>query len=228
MPLLQRAMLEQFHETHVEVTLTADVAPRAKLRRNMTHNALVAQLFTANADSPKGRQMINRLMEDAKMIHFDGVHTIKFVFNSSRIASMYLGLAFRINGTCLELEDSEADQVDGMYQLARLKRQYALRVYGAGNIGLVALLAALANLPGVQVVDAERPRLVSTDITDNRYFSLRFATEDCPDALRGVTKIDFRGQMVTIHHHLLQQRLPCARCFAPYHTTGYCKANRSN
>ncbi|KAE8962628.1 hypothetical protein PR003_g30773 [Phytophthora rubi] len=29
MPLIQRAMLEQFHEAHVEVTLTAVVAPRA-------------------------------------------------------------------------------------------------------------------------------------------------------------------------------------------------------
>ncbi|KAE8884878.1 hypothetical protein PF008_g3092 [Phytophthora fragariae] len=101
MPLLQRAMLEQFHETHMEVTLTADVSPRAKLRRNMTHIALFAQLYEANADSERGRQMIDKMMDDVKMLHFDGIHTLHFVFTSGRVARSYLGLAFRLQGVVL-------------------------------------------------------------------------------------------------------------------------------
>jgi hypothetical protein len=40
MPLLQRAMMEQFHEMHIETALTADISPWVKLRRSMTHHAL--------------------------------------------------------------------------------------------------------------------------------------------------------------------------------------------
>ncbi|KAE9339352.1 hypothetical protein PF008_g11610 [Phytophthora fragariae] len=107
MPLLQRAMMEQFHETHIEVTLMADIPPRAKLRKNMTHHTVLDLLYTANADSARGRQMIGRVMDDVKNLHFDGIHTLKFVFNSRRVATLYTGLAFHLNGVCVVLEDSE-------------------------------------------------------------------------------------------------------------------------
>ncbi|KAL4106604.1 hypothetical protein PRIC1_004651 [Phytophthora ramorum] len=168
LPLLQRAMLEQFHESHVEVLLTTDVPPTARLRRNMNHQSLMAQLYAANADSARGRQMLNRIMDDVKRVSFDGVHTLRFVFNSRRVADQYAGLAFRLNGTCIMLEDTEYGGSTGRYTPARLRRQYALRAYGAEEMGLVVLLAALGQLPGVTVVDAERPRLDSTDIVDNR------------------------------------------------------------
>jgi len=73
MTLLQRAMLEQFHESHVEKTLTADVSPRAKLRRNMTQHPIFGLLYTANGDSERGRLMMQRMMEDVKILHFDAL-----------------------------------------------------------------------------------------------------------------------------------------------------------
>ncbi|KAE9328882.1 hypothetical protein PF008_g16065 [Phytophthora fragariae] len=223
LPVLQRAMLEQFHENHLETMLTADVAPSARLRKGMTHNTIFTQLHAANADSARGTQMIARMMEDVKRIHFDGIHTLKLVFNSQRVAHLYQGLGFRLNGTCIELEDTEEEQAVGMYRPARLKRQYAVRVYGADDIGLVVLLAALGRLPGVTIVDAERSRIDSTEVVDNRYHLLRFNDEQCPEALRGITKLDMHGYLVTLHHHVIHQRPPCARCYAPYHTTRFCK-----
>lgn len=104
----------------MEVTLTTKVLPSAKLRRNMTHSILLSQLYSANADSPTGRQMISHLMDDVKIMYFDGAHTIKFVFNSRRIANLYLGCAFRLNGTYLEIEDSESGPLDGTYRMERL------------------------------------------------------------------------------------------------------------
>ncbi|KAE8980760.1 hypothetical protein PR001_g24195, partial [Phytophthora rubi] len=216
-------MIEQFHETHQEVMLTADVSPKAKLRRGMTHSKIIAQLYAANADTRRGRQMIDHVMDDVKSLHFDGIHTLKFVFNSQRVASLYKGMAFRLNGTCIQLEDSEADATSSAYGSARLRRQYAIKVYGAEGIGMVALLAALGKLPGVLVVDAEKPRLDSTTIVDNRYLLLRFNEETCPTALRGITKIELKGHLLTLHHHVVHQRLPCGRCYAPFHTTGFCK-----
>ncbi|KAE8879708.1 hypothetical protein PF005_g22588 [Phytophthora fragariae] len=50
---------------------------------------------------------------------------------------------------------------------------------------------------------------------------------DCPTTLRGVTKINMGDSLITLHHHLTQPRLPCGRCYAPFHTTGFCKANPS-
>lgn len=224
MPVLQRAMIEQYHESHIEATLTAGVPPRAKLRRSMTTFTLFAQLYEGNADTARGRQMIDKMMDDVKLIYFDGTHTLKFVFHSHRIANDYLGLAFRLHGVCLELEDTERRHTAGTFRQAQLNRQYAIRVYGTSSIGLVALLAAMGQLPGVHIVDAERPRLEATDKIDTRFVVIRFLGTDCPEALRGVTKLTMAGQVLTLHHHLTQQRLPCARCFVPYHTTGFCRA----
>ncbi|KAE9017293.1 hypothetical protein PR002_g13426 [Phytophthora rubi] len=108
MPVLQRAMVEQYHETNLEATLTADVDPRARLRKSMTHNTLIGMMYSANGDTARGRLMISRLMEDVKRLKFDGIHTLSFVFNSQRIAQLYQGFAFRLNGTCIELEDTTA------------------------------------------------------------------------------------------------------------------------
>ncbi|KAG2766978.1 hypothetical protein Pcac1_g21816 [Phytophthora cactorum] len=45
MTVLQRAMMEQFREKHIKVTLTADVPPQVPLRRNVTHVVLFTELF---------------------------------------------------------------------------------------------------------------------------------------------------------------------------------------
>ncbi|KAE8987589.1 hypothetical protein PR003_g22658 [Phytophthora rubi] len=217
-------MVEQFHERHCEMMLTADIPPRAKLRRSMTHTSLLGQIHTANADTAAGRLLLTRLLEDVKRLQFDGLHTLKFVFNSARVARRYTGLGLRLNGTCIELEDTTEDAAKATYRPARLRRLDAVRAYGVDALGLVALLAALGRLEGVDVIDAERSRAESSDIVDNGFFQLRFSTEHCPIMLRGVTKLEMHGHAVTLHHHVIYQRLPCARCYAPYHTTGFCKA----
>lgn len=125
----------------------------------------------------------------------------------------------------IELDDSEISQMGGTYRQAQLKRQHAVRAYGAGTLGLVTLLAVLRLFPGVQVMDAERPRGDLSATADNRYLLVRFKSDECPAALRGVTKLDIGGCLITIHHFLAQQRIPCARCYVPFHTTGFCKAN---
>ncbi|KAE9292768.1 hypothetical protein PF008_g24978 [Phytophthora fragariae] len=88
LPVLQRAIIEQYHGIHLETPLTADVDPRARLRKTMTHNTILGMLYAANGDTARGRQMISRLMEDVKRLHFDGIHTLTFVFNSERVAHL--------------------------------------------------------------------------------------------------------------------------------------------
>ncbi|KAH7473968.1 uncharacterized protein KRP23_8105 [Phytophthora ramorum] len=228
MPLLQRALMEQFHETHVEAALTAAVQPRTKLRRNMTHHTLLGLLYKANADTTPERLMIHRLMDDVKILHFDGIHTLTFVFHSRRLAMEYCSLAVRLQGTCIELEDSEERIADGVLGPAQLRRQYAIRVYNLGPIGLVPLRARMDKLPGVHIVDAERPRIDSTEVVDNRYAMIHFLGHECPKELCGVTRIDMGGTQIAAHHHLIHARLPCARCYAPYHTTGFCRATMTH
>ncbi|KAL4163651.1 hypothetical protein KRP22_005079 [Phytophthora ramorum] len=228
MPLLQRALMEQFHETHVEAALTAAVQPRTKLRRNMTHHTLLGLLYKANADTTPERLMIHRLMDDVKILHFDGIHTLTFVFHSRRLAMEYCSLAVRLQGTCIELEDSEERIADGVLGPAQLRRLYAIRVYNLGPIGLVPLRARMDKLPGVHIVDAERPRIDSTEVVDNRYGMIHFLGHECPKELCGVTRIDMGGTQIAAHHHLIHARLPCARCYAPYHTTGFCRATMTH
>jgi hypothetical protein len=103
------AMPRTSHASHVK-TLTADVSPRAKLRRTMTHHAIFGILYKANADSERGRLLTQRIMEDVKILHFDGIHTLKLTFHSKRIASRYQGLiTCRLQGTCLKVEDSDEE-----------------------------------------------------------------------------------------------------------------------
>ncbi|KAE8913895.1 hypothetical protein PF005_g15000 [Phytophthora fragariae] len=136
---------------------------------------------------------------------------------------MYKGLAFRLNGVCVELENSDSDLRQGAYTMARLCRQFVIRIYGTGRLGLVTLLTALGNLPSVQVADAEKPQADLTDGVDTRHFLVRFQQEECPTELRGIMELDIRDYHLTLHHYLLHQRMPCGRCGAPYHTTGFCK-----
>ncbi|KAG6968414.1 hypothetical protein JG687_00003765 [Phytophthora cactorum] len=57
MPVLQRSMVEQFHEEHVEATLTTNVPSRVPLRRTTTHLTLLTELLNANKDVRHGAAM---------------------------------------------------------------------------------------------------------------------------------------------------------------------------
>ncbi|KAG3114207.1 hypothetical protein PI124_g6989 [Phytophthora idaei] len=100
---------------------------------------------------------------------------------------------------------------------------YSVRVLGADGVGIATLARAFTQLAGVSVLDAERPRLPAHASVDNRHFLVRFAQQDCPAALQGVTRVKIGSATVGIHHHLNYQRLPCARCYSSRHTTEFCK-----
>lgn len=226
MPVMQRAIVEQFHEQHVEKTLTAHVPPQVRLRKGMKHIGLMKMLHQANTDERHGIEMLKRIMTDVKLLYFDGIHTLKFVFPSKRVAAFYEGAAFRLQHGIIELEDSEKpreDQMQGSYNPAQLRRLYAVRVYGTREIGLVALTAVLSNLTGVSVLDVERPRGTSDAIVDNRFVQIHFDQESCPEVLRGITHVIVGSSQLTIHHHLLHAREPCKRCYSPQHTIAYCR-----
>ncbi|KAG2773492.1 hypothetical protein PC129_g16836 [Phytophthora cactorum] len=50
MPVGHRAIVEQFHEAHIEATLTADVPSCVPLRKNISQYFLLAELLKANGD----------------------------------------------------------------------------------------------------------------------------------------------------------------------------------
>ncbi|KAE9011629.1 hypothetical protein PR003_g15042 [Phytophthora rubi] len=64
--------------------------------------------------------------------------------------------------------------------MARLCRQFVIRIYGTGRLGLVTFLTALGNLPSVQVADAEKPQADLTDGVDTR-LSRSVPTGGMPD-----------------------------------------------
>ncbi|KAG3114206.1 hypothetical protein PI124_g6990 [Phytophthora idaei] len=87
MPVLERAMVEQFHAMHIETTLIAEVPPQVRLRKNMSHFHLLEELSKANSDVWHGTEMLACLRQDLKKLHFDGNHTLKFVFHTKRLAT---------------------------------------------------------------------------------------------------------------------------------------------
>ncbi|KAG3018482.1 hypothetical protein PC128_g4239 [Phytophthora cactorum] len=66
---------------------------------------------------------------------------------------------------------------------------YSVRVLGADGVGIATLARAYTQLAGVSVLDAERPRPPAHASVDNRHFLVRFAQQDCPAALQGVTRV---------------------------------------
>ncbi|KAJ8507150.1 hypothetical protein ON010_g19000 [Phytophthora cinnamomi] len=152
------------------------------------------------------------------MLFFDGIHTLTFVFASSRLVGFYVGAALRLQRAVIVLEDSggiNLDRRDGVYADAHLRRSYSVKVVGASDIGIVAIVNAFSQLAAVPVLNAERPRVADTAVVDNRYLLIRFQQETCPLALRGVTHIALGDLMVIHHHHLVHLRQPCSRCYSP-------------
>ncbi|OWZ13982.1 hypothetical protein PHMEG_00012613 [Phytophthora megakarya] len=226
MPVLQRAIIEQFHEQHIEKTLTARVPPQVRLRKGTKHIALMQLIFSSNTDENNGKDMLNRMMSDIKLLHFDGSHTLKFVFPSRRVAAFYVEATFRLQRGVIELEDSDEprqNQAPGSFNPAQLRRLYCFRVFGSDAIGLVALTAALTKLAGVTILDVERPRDNEDAIIDNRFVLVHLNQESCPATLQGITRVQVGQTTLTIHHHLVHAREPCKRCYAPLHTTSYCR-----
>ncbi|KAJ8527401.1 hypothetical protein ON010_g14861 [Phytophthora cinnamomi] len=200
-------MTEQSHETHVEATLTADIPPQVRLRerkKKTTRAALFEDLYSANCDSRNGQAMVDSMKKAVKVLYFDGHHTLKFVFNSRRIAEYYNGIVVRLQHVVIDLEDA-GTQEDGAYKSAQLRRCYSIGVLVGTDLG-IATLGSLSQLSGVAVPDTERPRLGISSLEDNRYFLVRFDHEHCPEELRGVTQEKIGDTQVVVHQHLLHKR----------------------
>eukprot|EP00644_Phytophthora_capsici_P002168 jgi/Phyca11/114672/e_gw1.27.278.1 len=126
----QRAVIEQFHETHLEVTLTAAVPPQVRLRRSMTQATLFRELHDANKDFLNGHELVCSLQRDVKQLYFDGRHTLYFVFQSRRLANRYQEIALRLQRVAIELENAEQQEA-GIFFAPQLRRRYSLRILGA-------------------------------------------------------------------------------------------------
>ncbi|KAG6961641.1 hypothetical protein JG688_00008983 [Phytophthora aleatoria] len=84
--VLQRAILEDFHRTYVEYSLTADVPAGVQLGRRPAHMTILEDIFKENTGANYRVPMVSRLAKDAKRLHFDCRHTLTLVFYSKRLA----------------------------------------------------------------------------------------------------------------------------------------------
>ncbi|EGZ19859.1 hypothetical protein PHYSODRAFT_543468, partial [Phytophthora sojae] len=192
-----RALPEDFHEAHMNYTLTTNLPPYVNLPRNAPHRFI-----------------------------YDGSHTLSFVFYSKRAAQSWVKKVLRFQRAVISLHDTvrrPQDEGTGSFSPALLELQYALYVHGAGALGLAALARAMSQFAGTKVLDVEYPRSQKTDIYDNRFHKVIFAQAKCPDALMGVTRVDLNGTMITLHHFQANLRFPCTRCFNARHSAKMCK-----
>ncbi|KAE9205299.1 hypothetical protein PF005_g13448 [Phytophthora fragariae] len=193
---LHRALLEDIHEAHVNVTLTANLPPYVVLKRtaNIPHVEIFRSLYTANTDGTIGRDMMRCLQRDVKRFIYDGAHTLRFVFYSGRVAAHWARQSLRFQKAVITLHNtsrSSGSVASGAYTAAHMEQMYALHVYGGGSLGLAALSKALAHVSGAEVLDVEFPRTTKTEIYDNRYriMSPRHGTARCkatPGALHAL------------------------------------------
>ncbi|KAE9218209.1 hypothetical protein PF004_g13931 [Phytophthora fragariae] len=189
-----RAMLEDYHERYLNVTLTANLPPTVRIARYTPHSELFKELFQANTDK---RTAANRWVKKT----------------------------LRFQKPVITLNDTArgpGENTTGTYTPDQLELQYAVRVYDAEKLGLVALSRAMHRFVGAPVLDVEYARAVKTDIYDNRYYTVKFAQVECPEDLNDVTRIEMGSHCITIHHYQTQLRRPCGRCWSPRHGKRKC------
>ncbi|RLN51809.1 hypothetical protein BBJ29_002447 [Phytophthora kernoviae] len=127
--------------------------------------------------------MMRVLQNDVKRLSFDELHTLSFVFFSKRAASRWILKALRFQKAAIVFKDTTRrleEEGTGHYTAAQLEVQYAIRIYGGGKLGLVALARAFARFSEAKVLDVEYARASLTEIYDNRYHTIRFAQTTCP------------------------------------------------
>ncbi|KAI9994349.1 hypothetical protein PInf_010955 [Phytophthora infestans] len=134
MSVLERAMVRQFHEQHIECVGTADVPPQVRLSKSMSHAFVMGELAKANTDFTTGKSFICCLQQDLKMVYFDGSHTLKFIYHSKRLTAFYLGRNLRLQRVVIEVDESGnllsgADQIGTATVVQALPRSLAYRCW---------------------------------------------------------------------------------------------------
>ncbi|KAE9313935.1 hypothetical protein PR003_g19374 [Phytophthora rubi] len=191
---LHRAMLEDIHEAHFNVTLTTNLPPFVVLKRtaNIPHVEIFRSLYTANTDGVIGRDMMRCLQLDVKRFIYDGVHTLRFVFYSGRVAAHWARQSLRFQKAVITLHNTSRSSgavASGAYTAAHMEQMYALHVYGGGSLGLAALSKALAHVSGAEVLDVEFPRTTKPRFTTIATTFPRHGTARCkatPGALHAL------------------------------------------
>ncbi|GMF63760.1 unnamed protein product [Phytophthora fragariaefolia] len=220
-----RPMVEDMHEAYHNAMLTAVVPTTVKLTKTAAHAVIFKELFMANKDKRTGHKMMRALQRDVKRMTYDGIQTLKVVFYSRTAANRWEAKALRLQNAVIVLKDTQrsiGQEATGLYTAAQLEIQYAVRVYGGECLGLTALARAFASFTDAKVLDVEYARETRTNIYDNRYRTIRFAQQDCPAALRGVSMIRLNDTDITLHHFQQNLRRPCSRCLSPKHGTMRC------
>ncbi|KAE8880757.1 hypothetical protein PF003_g35179 [Phytophthora fragariae] len=169
--------------------------------------------------------MMRVFQADVKRIDFDGTRTLHIVFYSRTAANRWVKKTLRFQKPVITLNDTArgpGENTTGTYTPDQLELQYAVRVYDAEKLGLVALSRAMHRFVGAPVLDVEYARAVKTDIYDNRYYTVKFAQVECPEDLNDVTRIEMGSHCITIHHYQTQLRRPCGRCWSPRHGKRKC------
>ncbi|KAG3113443.1 hypothetical protein PI125_g7341 [Phytophthora idaei] len=189
---------------------TTNVPPRVPLRRTTTHLTLLTELLNANKDVRHGAAMVARLWQNVKILHFDGNHTLRFVFHSRRKADFFVGAALRLQRVSLSWKTLAT------YALGRTTPPNS-----SGSAPCVSLVRPASGLRLSYTHSRGKPECKYSTLsgcgTVGRlwYWTLRFDTEDSSQMLRGVIHVRVGDETSMLHHHLHYLRLPCAQCYSP-------------
>ncbi|KAF1772982.1 hypothetical protein PC129_g20075 [Phytophthora cactorum] len=118
-----RAMMEDMHEEHFNVTLTTVLPATMQLAAKAPHAELFKELVLANTDKRTGHSMLRALQRDVKRLSFDGFHTLQFVFYSESAATRWLLKALRFQKAVIVFQDTTRgveEEGTGQYSAAQL------------------------------------------------------------------------------------------------------------
>ncbi|OWZ21874.1 hypothetical protein PHMEG_0003502 [Phytophthora megakarya] len=80
-----------YRRQHIEVTLITTVGSNLPVGKYLKKKSILREIHTANGGTVQGNYMMKRMMTDALIISFDGLHTMSFVFPSKHTAKPWKG-----------------------------------------------------------------------------------------------------------------------------------------
>jgi hypothetical protein len=221
----QQAVFTVFMSEKLHYTLTAKLAPDQSIPAWLEPHAL-RNLIKGGTPSPNALvNLITSFKERCIRIELDDqTRSIRCVFPGRRSAARWVNWGLPFAGKFLPLQDLSTGPTtanDGGLDLPT-NEQYSLHVSTVGCMATVEdVYRAAAHGLSLDVQSISRPHM-GAQILHDRQWKLVLRSKGCPVRLKGKTKWQWQGQILTAHHQELHSQLPCHKCYAPDHHPASC------
>jgi hypothetical protein len=221
----QQAVFAMYMAEKLHYTLTAKMAPDQTIPGWLEPHALRNLIKGGNPSPNALLNLITSFKERCIGIEMvEKNRTIRCTFPGKRSAARWVNWNLPFAGKFLTLQDLRHlpdTGNDGVPDLS-MEEKYTLHISTTGSTATVEDVFKAAK-EGLQldVQSISRPHK-GVHVLHERQWALVLRSTGCPETIKGKTKWDWQGQVMTAHHVEQHSLLPCHKCYAPEHHAAGC------